>query len=371
MKNLFALLLLAGISTAALGQASVGVGSGSATPAANGTASAGTSIYFSRQDHVHPTDTTRAPIASPTFTGIAGSPAFYVGNSTAASGYYIQFWDQATSGQYSDLSMSGGNLQFANSYGYYIFNSPSSSRSLNLQESGSPYAAAQLWFDGTSAGSTGTWFKSPLSTNIQLGDSAGTYSLNIINSSGVNKASINSNGVLTVTSCTGCGTGSSGMSGMTATQVPLAASANTVTSSVPSDSLSTGDYPVNKYGAIGNGSSHQACTTLGLSTLAQLQAYSGGIYSFATNCTNQMDWLAAQYAVNLANTNGGGKVRFNVGTYIFDQTLVMPLNQNAGTGSGKSVSIIGQGTGETFIEPASADLGSGTGLISCGSPTAA
>jgi hypothetical protein len=41
----------------------------SATPVANGTAAAGTSLKYARADHVHPTDTTRAPLASPTFTG--------------------------------------------------------------------------------------------------------------------------------------------------------------------------------------------------------------------------------------------------------------------------------------------------------------
>ncbi len=46
-----------------LGQAS------SANPAVNGSVAVGTSTKFSREDHVHPTDTTRAPTASPTFTG--------------------------------------------------------------------------------------------------------------------------------------------------------------------------------------------------------------------------------------------------------------------------------------------------------------
>ena len=41
----------------------------SATPAANGTAAAGTSLKYARADHVHPTDTSRAPTANPTFTG--------------------------------------------------------------------------------------------------------------------------------------------------------------------------------------------------------------------------------------------------------------------------------------------------------------
>jgi len=41
----------------------------SATPEADGTAAAGTSLKYARADHVHPTDTTLAPKASPTFTG--------------------------------------------------------------------------------------------------------------------------------------------------------------------------------------------------------------------------------------------------------------------------------------------------------------
>ena len=38
-------------------------------PVMNGSASAGTSVLASRSDHVHPTDTSRAPINSPNFTG--------------------------------------------------------------------------------------------------------------------------------------------------------------------------------------------------------------------------------------------------------------------------------------------------------------
>jgi hypothetical protein len=51
------------------------VGQASATaPVVNGTAATGTSLRYSRQDHVHPTDTTRAPLASPTFTGTVTIP---------------------------------------------------------------------------------------------------------------------------------------------------------------------------------------------------------------------------------------------------------------------------------------------------------
>jgi hypothetical protein len=40
-----------------------------AAPKMDGTAAAGTSTSYARADHVHPTDTSRAPLNSPTFTG--------------------------------------------------------------------------------------------------------------------------------------------------------------------------------------------------------------------------------------------------------------------------------------------------------------
>jgi hypothetical protein len=46
----------------------------SANPAMNGVAAPGVSTRFSKADHVHPTDTSRAPLASPTFTGTPAAP---------------------------------------------------------------------------------------------------------------------------------------------------------------------------------------------------------------------------------------------------------------------------------------------------------
>lgn len=45
-----------------------------AVPLINGTGAAGSSTLLSRGDHVHPTDTTRAPLASPAFTGTPTAP---------------------------------------------------------------------------------------------------------------------------------------------------------------------------------------------------------------------------------------------------------------------------------------------------------
>jgi len=43
-------------------------------PLMSGTASPGTGTSASRDDHVHPSDTSRAPLASPTFTGVPAAP---------------------------------------------------------------------------------------------------------------------------------------------------------------------------------------------------------------------------------------------------------------------------------------------------------
>jgi len=46
----------------------------SATPIVDGTGTVGTSTRYARADHVHPTDTTRAPLASPGLTGTPTAP---------------------------------------------------------------------------------------------------------------------------------------------------------------------------------------------------------------------------------------------------------------------------------------------------------
>jgi hypothetical protein len=56
----------------------------SITPVVNGTAAIGTSLRYARADHVHPTDTTRAPLASPSFTGTPSLPTGTTGVTQAA-----------------------------------------------------------------------------------------------------------------------------------------------------------------------------------------------------------------------------------------------------------------------------------------------
>jgi hypothetical protein len=51
-------------------------------PAVDGTAATGTSTRYARQDHIHPTDTSRAALAGPTFTGVPAAPTASVDTNT-------------------------------------------------------------------------------------------------------------------------------------------------------------------------------------------------------------------------------------------------------------------------------------------------
>lgn len=53
-----------------------------ANPLMDGIAAPGTSALYSRGDHVHPNDVSRAPLASPVFTGVPAAPTATAGTST-------------------------------------------------------------------------------------------------------------------------------------------------------------------------------------------------------------------------------------------------------------------------------------------------
>lgn len=74
------------------------------------------------------------------------------------------------------------------------------------------------------------------------------------------------------------------------------------------------------YGAIGDGTSRPAGTHLGLATLAELQEYNGGVFSFADSLDNEMDWLAVQAAIYA----GGEVVGRSGATYRLDKVLLVP-----------------------------------------------
>lgn len=64
----------------------------SVTPLVDGVAAVGTSLRYARQDHIHPTDTTRAPVDNPTFTGtVASNGTIFKMNADAVSGESVSF----------------------------------------------------------------------------------------------------------------------------------------------------------------------------------------------------------------------------------------------------------------------------------------
>jgi hypothetical protein len=74
------------------------------TPAMNGTAAPGTQGNWSRSDHVHPSDTSRAPLASPTFTGTPSGPTATPATATTAQFATTAFvWNAITVTRHDQL----------------------------------------------------------------------------------------------------------------------------------------------------------------------------------------------------------------------------------------------------------------------------
>lgn len=112
---------------------------GATNPVMNGTVTVGTSKRYSREDHVHATDTSLAPKASPTFTGTvttaaltatgvftqgtAGNPGVVLGADgsivarvTTSGPWNFQFFNQAYSNTVSGLRLDVSNSGDANLY---------------------------------------------------------------------------------------------------------------------------------------------------------------------------------------------------------------------------------------------------------------
>lgn len=95
-----------------LGQANSTAG----TIAMNGTQAAGTSAKYARADHVHPSDTTRAPLASPTFTGTPAAPTAAADTATtqlATTAFVIGQAGSATPAMSAGAGTVGTSLKFA------------------------------------------------------------------------------------------------------------------------------------------------------------------------------------------------------------------------------------------------------------------
>lgn len=108
-------------------------------------------------------------------------------------------------------------------------------------------------------------------------------------------------------------------------------------------------YHVNRFGAIGDGVSHQLSSVAPGRTLASWQA----TYPHATALTDEIDWCALQGAVNAAKAAGGGVVRAGSGAFITNRSIVFPeASQGVSKTGGRPqtpVSFIGSGTEATTI----------------------
>jgi hypothetical protein len=80
------------LATTAFTGAAVANAGSSTVPLMDGTADVGTGATYARADHVHPTDTSRAPLASPALTGTPTAPTAAPGTSTTqvASTAFVQ-----------------------------------------------------------------------------------------------------------------------------------------------------------------------------------------------------------------------------------------------------------------------------------------
>jgi hypothetical protein len=87
----------------------------SANPAANGTAAPGTATSVSRGDHVHPTDTSRAALNSPTFTGTPAAPTAAADTNTTqvATTAYVVGQAGAATPQANGVAAVGTSLRYS------------------------------------------------------------------------------------------------------------------------------------------------------------------------------------------------------------------------------------------------------------------
>ena len=81
---------------------------GTSNPTMNGSAIVGTSLRFSRQDHVHPSDTSRAPSESPSFTGTPLAPTATAGTNTTQIAT-TAFVNNSISTALSSITIDGGS----------------------------------------------------------------------------------------------------------------------------------------------------------------------------------------------------------------------------------------------------------------------
>jgi hypothetical protein len=117
-------------------------GLSSTNPVVNGTVAVGTGTTAARADHVHPTDTTRAPLASPTFTGTVTSPNIRLTSTTAGSLSSTAHAFQVGSTTGTNIIMDGAGLQSRNNGAAALFDVNVAGGNITLGSSASAITAS-------------------------------------------------------------------------------------------------------------------------------------------------------------------------------------------------------------------------------------
>ena len=146
----------------------------------NGTRAVGTSKKCARADHVHPTDTSRAPLASPAFTGTPTAPTASSGTNTTqiATTAFVQ---SAVSG-YSVSDFTGATASAAGTHGLVI-QPPSGARN-NILFGSAEWKTFAFDYTNTSSGMDIKFYKGSVNNN------------NLISTASISNASSSNNGLM-------------------------------------------------------------------------------------------------------------------------------------------------------------------------------
>lgn len=124
--------------------------SGTVTPNMDGSASAGTASSVARADHVHPTDTSRAPVASPAFTGTptASTAAQNTNSTQLATTAFVLGQASSTTPYASGTAAVGASTTYARAD--HVHPSDSTTTSYNIGRNKLDNSLFIYWQRGTS-----------------------------------------------------------------------------------------------------------------------------------------------------------------------------------------------------------------------------
>ena len=122
------------------------------TPVVNGTAAVGTGTTFARADHVHGSDTTKANLASPTFTGTPAAPTAAVATNTTqiATTAYVKSQAATTTPAALGTAAVGTGTTFARAD--HVHAAPATTLSGDITGTGTGTVATTLAASGVTAG---------------------------------------------------------------------------------------------------------------------------------------------------------------------------------------------------------------------------